>query len=189
MWNLIIKKEKVENCPNNPNYITTEFTKTFCNYFLKSKVKNSQRWYLLGRTSRRFCDVDLYFVVILHLSMFFIHIFFSTSSLTFLWTIARFLDPFCTFSPAYRRVIRNTFIFQPFCYLLTASATVLSGHFLPTGAFSPCTPSWHFGTTCFYQGFTGSRQLLSWKLQGFILILETQTRTICLFDSQQSTIF
>ena len=49
--------------------------------------------------------------------------------------------------------------------------------------------SQHFGTTCFYQGFTGNRQLLSWKLQGFILILETQTRTICLFDSQQSTIF
>ena len=35
-----------------------------------------------------------------------------------------------------------------------------------------------------YQGFTGSRQLLSWKLQGFILILETQTQPICLFDSQ-----
>ena len=50
-------------------------------------------------------------------------------------------------------------------------------------------PSQHFGTTCFYQGFTGSRQLLFWKLQGFILILKTQTRPICLFDSQSSTIF
>ena len=44
--------------------------------------------------------------------------------------------------------------------------------------------SQHFGTTCFYQGFTGSQQLLSWKLQGFILILERQTRSICLFVSQ-----
>ena len=44
--------------------------------------------------------------------MFFIHIFFSTSSLTLPWTIARFLDPFCTFSPAHRRVIRDTFIFN-----------------------------------------------------------------------------
>ena len=46
-------------------------------------IKNSQRWYLLGRTSGGFCDVDLHFVVvvILHLSMFFIHIFFLTSSL------------------------------------------------------------------------------------------------------------
>ena len=67
--------------------------------------------------------------------IFFIHIFFSTSSLTLPWTIARFLDPFCTFSPAHRRVIRDNFIFQPFRYLLTASATVLSGHFLPTGDF------------------------------------------------------
>ena len=38
-----------------------------------------------------FCDVasHLYFVVVLHLSFFFIHIFFSTSSLTLPWTIAR----------------------------------------------------------------------------------------------------
>ena len=50
--------------------------------------------------------------------------------------------------------------------------------------FLPYTPPWHFATTCFYQGFTGSRQLLSWKLQDFILIFETQTWPICLFDSQ-----
>ena len=85
---------------------------------------------------RIFCDVDLHFaVVILHLSMFFIHIFFSTSSLTVPWTIVRFLDPFCTFSPAHYRVIRDTFIFRPFHYLLAASATVLSGHFLTTDVF------------------------------------------------------
>ena len=92
---------------------------------------------MLGKTSGSFCDVDLHFVVVavLHLSFFFIHIFFLTSSLTLPWTIARFLDPFCTFSSAHRRVIRDTFIFQPFRYLLTASATVLSGHFLPTGDF------------------------------------------------------
>ena len=77
----------------------------------------------------------------LHLSMFFIlllffiHIFFPTSSLTLPWTIAGFSHPFYTFSPAHRRVIRDTFIFQPFRYLLTASATVLSEHFLPTGVF------------------------------------------------------
>ena len=34
------------------------------------------------------------------------------------------LDPFCTLSPAHCRVIRDTFIFQPFSYLLTSSATV-----------------------------------------------------------------
>ena len=50
--------------------------------------------------------------------------------------------------------------------------------------FLPYTPSQHFGATCFYQSFTGSRHLLFWKLQGFILIPKTQTRLICLFDSQ-----
>ena len=71
-----------------------------------------------------------------------------------------------------------------FSFSSTASATVLSGHFFTYKRFLPYTPSRHFGTTCFYQGFTGSQQLLSWKLQGFILILKTQTRPICLFDSQ-----
>ena len=109
------------------------------NHFLKSKFKNYQRWHLLGRTSGGFCDVDLHFVVVvvLHWSFFFIHIFFSTSSFTLPWTITRFLVPFCTFSPAHRRVIHDTFIFQPFHYRLTASAMVLvlSGDFLPTGIF------------------------------------------------------
>ena len=55
----------------------------------------------------------------LHLSFFFTHIFFSTSSLTLPWTIARFLHPFYTFSSAYRRVICNTFIFNhPVIFLL-----------------------------------------------------------------------
>ena len=124
------------------------------------KSQNSQRWYLLGRTSGGFCDVDLHFcVVILHLPMLFTHIFFSTSSLTLPWTIARFLDPFCTFSPAHHRVIRDTFIFRPFHYLLTTSATVLSGHFLLTDDFYLTLLPNIFGTTCFYQGFCGSRQL------------------------------
>ena len=92
---------------------------------------------MLGRTSGSFWDVDLHFVVvvILHLLMFFIHIFFLTSSLTLPWTIARFLDPFCTFSPAHNKVIRNTFIFSTIPLSSYASVTVLSGDFLPTGLF------------------------------------------------------
>ena len=70
----------------------------------------------------------MFFILLL-----FIHIFFSTSSLTLLWTIAGgFYIPFYTFSPAHQKVIRDTFIFRPFH--LAASATVFSGHFLPTGA-------------------------------------------------------
>ena len=89
-------------------------------------------------------------------------------------------------------------LFIAFFFSSTASITVLSGHFLPTHRrFLPYVLSqhfwhiptflahfWHFGTTYFYQGFTGSRQSLSWKLQGFILILKTQTRSISLFDSE-----
>ena len=59
----------------------------------------------------------------------------------------------------------------------TASATVLSGCFVPTGVFyltllpnnfgtfqTILAHSQLFDTTYFYQGFTGSRQLLFWKL-------------------------
>ena len=99
------------------------------------------------------------------------------------------LRPILYFQPSHGRAIRDTFIFQSFRYLLAASATVLSGHFFTQRRFLPYTPSRHFHRTCFYQRFTETRQLLFWKSQGFILILETQTRSISLFDSQQSTIF
>ena len=51
------------------------------------------------------------------------------------------------------------FHFQPSRYLLTASTTVLSGHFLPTGVFYLMILPNIFGTACFYQGFPGSRKL------------------------------
>ena len=105
--------------------------------YIKSKVKNSHQWYLLGRTSGGFCDVDLYFiVVILHLSMFFIHIFFSISFLTLPWTIARFLDPFCTFSPAHRRVICDTFIFNHSVIFLPRALQFWVGIFYPQAFFT-----------------------------------------------------
>ena len=105
------------------------------------KVKNSQRWYFAWENLRGgFCCIFifisflyLHFVVICR--RFFIHIYFSTSSLTLPWTIAGFLHPIYTFSPAQCRVIRDTSIFQLFRDLLTVSATVLSGRFLPTYVF------------------------------------------------------
>ena len=54
-----------------------------------------------------------------------------TSSLTLPWTIARFLDPFYTFSPAHRRVIRDL----PRPTLFTVSATDLKERFLLSGIF------------------------------------------------------
>ena len=101
----------------------------YINYINYTKTPSDST--CLGEPLGGFCDVGyhLHFVVALHFTFFFIHIFFSTSSLTLPQTIARFLDPFCTFSPGHRRVICDTFIFQPFRHLLTASTTVLNGHF------------------------------------------------------------
>ena len=65
------------------------------------------------------------------------------------------------------------FHFQPFHYLLTASATVLSGHFFLT--------FWH---NLLLSRLPWEPAVIPWNLQGFILILETQTRSICLFDSK-----
>ena len=78
---------------------------------------------------------------------------FSTSSLTLPWTIARFLHPFCTFSPAHRRVIRDTFIFNHSVIFLPRALRFWVGIF-----YLELLPD-IFGTTCFYQGFPGSRQL------------------------------
>ena len=82
------------------------------------------------------------------------------------------------------------YFWLPLLFHLPPALRFWVGIFYPQAFFTLCSfptflaHSQHFGTTCFYQGFTGSRQLLSWKLQGFILILKTQTRPICLFDSQ-----
>ena len=67
-----------------------------------------------------------------------------------------FYTPFYTFSPAHRRVIRNSLFNHS---VLAASATALSEHFLPTGIFYVTLLPDIFGTTCFYQGFPGSRKL------------------------------
>ena len=107
---------------------------------------------MLGRTSGGFCDADI------HLSFFFIHIFFLTSFLTLPWTIVRILDRFCTFSPAHRKW---------FAALLFSTIPLFSYHerysfewtLFTHGRFLPYAPSRYFGTTCFYQGFPGSRQL------------------------------
>ena len=76
------------------------------------------------------------FVVVLHLLMFFIHICFSTSSLTLPWTIAGFLHPFNTFSPAHRRVICDTFIFNQSVIFLPRALRFWVGAFYPLAFFA-----------------------------------------------------
>ena len=174
--------------------------------------KNSQRWYLLQEV---FVILVVFLHSLLFLwcwLLFFIHccffdvgccssiiaVFvmvvvvlfhcFSTSSLTLPWAIARFLHLFYTFSPAHSRVIHNTFIltFPGPSFSFTASATVLSGHFLRR--FLPYAPSPHFCHNLLLSRPPWELAIPFWNLQGFMLILETQTWPICSFDSQQSTI-
>ena len=66
--------------------------------------------------------------------------------------------PILYFQPSPSQSDLRHFHFQPFRYLLTASAMVLSGHFLPTGVFYLTLLPDIFGTTCFYQGLPGSQQ-------------------------------
>ena len=82
---------------------------------------------------------DLHFVVVFHLSFFFIHIFFLTSSLTLSCTIAWFLYPFYTFSPAHRRVICDTFIFNHSVIFLPRALRFWVGIFYPQAFFTLCS--------------------------------------------------
>ena len=99
---------------------------------------------------------DLHFVVVHHLPFFFIHIFFSTSSLTLPWAIGDFLHQFYTFSPAHRRVIRDTFIFNHSVISLPRALRPWVGIFYPQAFFT--LHSFTDILTCVYQGFPGSWQ-------------------------------
>ena len=90
------------------------------------------------------------------LLLFFIHIFFSTSSLTLPWTIAEFLYPFYTFSPAHRRVVCDTFIFNHSVIFLPRALWPWVGIFYSQAFFTLC--SFTDILICVYQGFTGSQQ-------------------------------
>ena len=125
---------------------------------------------------------DLHFAVVLHLPMFFIHICFFDiiphPSVDYCWVFT----PTLYFQPRPSQSDLQHFHFQSFHYLLTAGATVLSGHFLPTGIFYLTLLHRHFNLYLLKPPWEPA--VLPWSLQGFILILETQTRSICLFDSQ-----
>ena len=50
--------------------------------------------------------------------------------------------------------------------------------------FLPYAPSQHFWHNLLLSRLPWEPAVIPWNLQGFILILKTQTRPICLFDSQ-----
>ena len=91
---------------------------------------------LLERTSRRFLWCWLLLLLFFYLTGGFSFHCFSTSSLTLPWTIAGFLHPFYTFSPAHRRVIRDTFIFNHSVIFLPRALRFWVGIFYPQAFFT-----------------------------------------------------
>ena len=122
----------------------------------------------LGEPTKRFLLLYLYFHFCNFISFHFwssfvdvLHshfICFSTSSLTFPWTIAGFLHPFYTFNPAHHRVICDTFIFNFSVIFLPRALRFWVGIFYPQAFFTLRSFTDIFYSTCNYQGFPGSLQ-------------------------------
>ena len=136
------------------NYINFINYKSFVvmiasNHFLKSKVKNSQWWYLLGRTSRGFYDVDLHsIVVILHLSSF-VNVFHFVVASSFDFQATLPCHRHSTLASQACEDLHHLWslpqlLLIAFSFSSTASATVLSGHFFTHWWFLPYAPSQHF---------------------------------------------
>ena len=120
---------------------------------------------------------DLHFVVVLNSLLFDVILHPSVD-------YRRVFTPILYFWPSPLQSDSRHFHFEPFRYLLTASATVLRGCFLPTVVFYLTLLHQHFWLNLHLSRHPWEPAVLPWSLQGFILILETQTRPICLFESQ-----
>ena len=71
---------------------------------------------------------------------------------------------------------------QPFCS--SRERYGLEWAFFTYRRFLPYAPSQHFWHNLLLSRPPWEPAVLPWSLQGFILILKTQARLICLFDSQ-----
>ena len=148
-----------------------------------------------GEPPRRFL-LYLYFVVDVlhfwssfccHLSIFFIHILlFDIIPHPSVDYRRGFYTSFYTFSPVHRRVIRDTFIFNHSVIFLPRTLRFWVGVFYPQAFFT---------LRSFTDNLRLSRppwepEVLPWSLQGFILILETQTGpSVCLIHSNPQKIY
>ena len=150
--------------------------------------QNSQRWYLLERTSRR--------LLWCWLLLLFIHCF-----LMFSWYCSSFIAfrVIPRLFVSYRQVFTPILQFQssssqsdlrhihfnlsgPFCYSFTASGTDLRQHFLLSGVFylTLLPDIWH---KLLLSRLPWEPAVLPWRLQGLPLRFKTQTQPICLFES------
>ena len=107
---------------------------------LRRTQQNSQQWYLLGKTSRRFLWCWLLLLLFFLTGGFSFHCFW-TSSLTLPWAIAGFLHPFYTFIPAHGRVIRATFILTFLGFSFLPRVPRFWAGFFNRRRFLPYTPS------------------------------------------------
>ena len=79
-----------------------------------------------------------------------------------------FYTPFTYFQPKPSRSDSRHFVLRPFQYLLAAGASVLRGHYLPTGVFYLGAPSPTFLPAFAFIKASFGAVLLPWDLQGFI---------------------
>ena len=178
---IFIKCRNRQHMKNNIRY-KGNTTSTSVIIFLK-KSKTPSDVTLLGRNSSEvfvllvvvssFVDV-LHFAVVLLIS-------FSTSPLTLPWTIAGGFSPHFILSA---QPIAEWFATLSFFdhSILPRALRLWVGIFFPTGVFYLMLLHRHFNLRL--SRFPWEPVVLPWSLQGFIPILETQTRRICLFDSQ-----
>ena len=133
--------------------------------------------------------------------LFFIHCCFCDAGCCSLFiTFQRHPSPFCELSPGFythfiflAQLIAGRFTTlssQPFRALLLQFYLERYGFeraFFTRRRFLPYILSPHFWHNLLLSRSPWEPVVLPWCLQGFMLILKTQTRSICLFDSQQST--
>ena len=125
------------------NKLMAKLEKFWLRHFADFGLKNSQRYYLLGRTSRRFLWCSL--------SFHFWSSFNSWSSFRFQATLSchrhsTLASQACEGLHQLWALPRLLLI--AFSFSSTTNATLLSGHFLPTGVFYRMLLPDIFGTTC-----------------------------------------
>ena len=146
----------------------------------------------LGEPPRSFWDVSccsFHFCIFISFLIFILLLFFICRCSSFTFAFRHHPSPFRGLSPGFythyilsvQPIAEWYSHFQPFRYLLTASATDLCGHFLLTDIFYLTLLHRHFNLRLSRPAWEPA--VLPWSLQGFILILVTKTQPICLINS------
>ena len=150
-------------------------------FFFNWKVKNSQRWYFGWENFRGgFCYVSCIFISLLYLHFIFVSSFHFWSSFcsSFHFQAAFPFHRHPTLASQVCEGLHQLWALPrqlsiAFAFASTASATVLSGRFLPTGVFYLMLLHWHFWFNLRLLRPHWELVVLSWSLQGLILIFKT----------------